>query len=49
MKIITTKLAITGANGFVGKHLQNTFNHVVVLQRDDSVDVLIDKLKGDHT
>ena len=39
-------LAIIGANGFVGKHLQNTFGHVVVLHRDDSVDVLIDKLKG---
>ena len=46
MKITTIKLAITGANGFVGKHLQNTFSHVVVLHRDDSVDVLLDKLKG---
>ncbi len=39
-------IALTGANGFVGKHLQNTFGHAVVLHRDDSVDVLIDKLKG---
>ncbi len=39
-------IAITGANGFVGKHLQNTFSHVVVLHRDDSVAVLLDKLKG---
>ena len=39
-------IAITGANGFVGKHLQNTFSHVVVLHRDDSVAMLIDKLKG---
>ena len=39
-------LAITGANGFVGKHLQDTFSYVVVLHRDDSVATLLDKLKG---
>ena len=44
MKINPT-IAITGANGFVGKHLQNTFSHVVVLHRDDGVVALLDKLK----
>ncbi len=39
-------IALTGANGFVGKHLQNTFSHVVVLHRNDSVATLVDKLKG---
>ena len=39
-------IAITGANGFVGKHLQNIFSHVVVLHHDDSVGELLDKLKG---
>ena len=39
-------IAITGANGFVGKHLQNAFSHAVVLHRDDSVATLVDKLKG---
>ena len=38
-------IALTGANGFVGKHLQNVFSHVVVLHRDDSVVTLLDKLK----
>ena len=46
MNILHDTLAITGANGFVGKHLQNIFSHEVVLHRDDSVAVLLDKLKG---
>ena len=43
------KLAITGANGFVGKHLQKAFHNVTVLHRDDSVEVLTHKLKGVDT
>ncbi len=42
----THSVAITGASGFVGKHLQGIFKDVVVLHRDDSVEVLLDKLKS---
>jgi len=38
-------IAIAGANGFVGQALQNTLENVVVLNRDDSVEILIEKLK----
>lgn len=42
-------VALTGANGFVGKQLQQTFDRVVVLRRDDSVDTLLRKLEGVDT
>jgi len=38
-------IAISGANGFVGQALQKSLANVVVLDRDDSVEILIDKLK----
>ena len=38
-------IAIAGANGFVGQALQNTLQNVVVLNRDDSVEILVNKLK----
>ncbi len=37
-------IAIAGASGFVGQALQNTLANVVVLDRDDSVDELVEKL-----
>jgi len=42
-------IAIAGASGFVGKYLQNTFKDAVILYRNDSVDVLVDKLKDVDT
>jgi len=42
-------IALTGANGFIGKQLQQTFDRVVVLRRDDSVDTLLRKLEGVDT
>jgi len=39
-------IAIAGANGFVGQALQKSLANVVVLNRDDSVEVLIVKLKN---
>ena len=30
-------IALTGANGFIGKQLQQTFDRVVALYRDDCV------------
>jgi len=38
-------IAIAGASGFVGQTLQRSLANVVVLNRDDSVEILIDKLK----
>ena len=38
-------IAIAGANGFVGQALQNTLENVVVLNRNDSVEILVEKLK----
>ncbi|MBA1421587.1 MAG: TIGR01777 family protein [Epsilonproteobacteria bacterium] len=38
-------IAIAGASGFVGQALQNTLVNVVVLHRDDSVEILTEKLK----
>ncbi len=39
-------IAITGANGFVGRHLRDTFDRVIILHRDDNEATLLDKLKG---
>jgi len=44
MKQIKT-IAISGANGFVGHALQKSLANVVVLNRDDNVEILVDKLK----
>lgn len=42
-------VALTGANGFIGRQLQQAFDRVVVLHRDDSVDTLLKKLEGVDT
>jgi len=42
---INIKIAIAGTSGFVGKALQKDFNDVVVLKRDDTSDILVQKLK----
>ncbi len=39
-------IALTGANGFIGRELQQALNSVVVLDRRDSTEELIEKLKG---
>ena len=38
------KVAIAGANGFIGKALQEDFRHTVILHRDDTVEMLREKL-----
>ena len=38
-------IAIAGANGFVGQALQNALENIVVLNRNDSVEILVEKLK----
>jgi uncharacterized protein (TIGR01777 family) len=38
-------IAIAGASGFVGSALQKSLNDVIILDRNDSVDILIDKLQ----
>lgn len=40
------KVALTGANGFVASYLKKSFNDYVVLDRNDSEDVILQKLKG---
>ncbi len=42
------KIAITGANGFIGTHVQKRFRDHVVIKRDDTVTEIIEKLKGVH-
>lgn len=39
-------IAITGANGFVGKHLQKTFKNTVIISRHDTEAEIVAKLKG---
>ena len=39
-------IAIAGANGFVRRHLRDTFDRVIILHRDDNETILLDKLKG---
>ncbi len=40
------KVAITGASGFVAKHLIKTFSDFVVIDRKDSKEQIVAKLKG---
>lgn len=40
------KVAISGASGFVGTALQAHFTDAVVLNRDDTISTLVDKLQG---
>ncbi|MFT7879870.1 MAG: TIGR01777 family oxidoreductase [Sulfurimonas sp.] len=40
------KIAITGASGFVGQALQESFRDTVSIQRDDDEAAIIEKLKG---
>ena len=40
------KIAITGASGFVGKTLQETFRDTVTIQREDDEAAILEKLKG---
>jgi len=45
MKQKHSKIAIAGASGFVGKALQKSFDDIVILNRDDTSDILGQKLK----
>lgn len=40
------KVALTGANGFVASYLKKSFSDYVVLERNDSQEIIIEKLKG---
>ena len=40
------KIAITGASGFVGTHLRDTFRNHIVINRSDSEDEIVSKLNG---
>ena len=40
------KVAITGASGFVGSHLSDTFNDFVNIYRNDTEDEILKKLEG---
>ncbi|MBU1658133.1 TIGR01777 family oxidoreductase [bacterium] len=40
------KIALTGASGFVGKKLQQTFENIIVIQRSDSEEEILKKLNG---
>ncbi|MDD3494471.1 MAG: TIGR01777 family oxidoreductase [Dysgonamonadaceae bacterium] len=40
------KIAITGASGFVGKALQESFPDTISIQREDDEAAILDKLKG---
>lgn len=40
------KIALNGANGFVASHLKEKFRDFVVIERDDSEDKIVEKLKG---
>ncbi len=40
------KIAITGASGFIGTHLREKFKDHVVIQRDDSISSIVEKLRG---
>lgn len=39
------KIALTGANGFIGSHIQNTFSDCVIIERNDSEEEILNKLK----
>lgn len=40
------KVAISGASGFVGSHIKKIFPDSITIQREDSVDVILEKLEG---
>ncbi|MDO8454575.1 MAG: TIGR01777 family oxidoreductase [Sulfurimonas sp.] len=40
------KIAITGASGFVAKQLRDTFSDIVAIERKDSEEAILEKLKG---
>lgn len=40
------KVALTGANGFVASHLKKSFNDYVVFERNDTQEIMLEKLKG---
>jgi len=40
------KIAIAGASGFIGQKLRGLYQNVTILHRDDSVEVLVSKLRG---
>ena len=40
------KIAITGANGFVGNHIQETFADCVIIERNDSEEAILLKLEN---
>lgn len=40
------KLAITGANGFVGSHIKKSFKDCITIGRNDSEDEILSKLNG---
>jgi uncharacterized protein (TIGR01777 family) len=40
------KIALTGASGFVGQALRAHFHDTVILDRDDTVETILQKLKG---
>lgn len=39
------KIALTGAGGFVGSHIQKTFSDCVIIERNDSEDEILNKLR----
>lgn len=43
------KVAITGASGFVGSHLRKKFSDFVTIERNDSEEMILEKLKGVDT
>ena len=40
------RVALTGANGFVGRHLRETFPDHVIINRHDTVEVILQKFEG---
>lgn len=40
------RVALTGASGFVGKHLQKSFSDHIIIERHDSVETILEKLEG---
>ena len=40
-----TKIALTGASGFVGKEIQKYFSNTVIIKRDDSEAEILKKLQ----
>jgi uncharacterized protein (TIGR01777 family) len=44
-KDVDMKIAITGASGFIGKALQDVFSDTVAIKRNDTEDMILEKLK----